>query len=369
MLELLSPALVDGDHDRLSDAELLDAYEGLRRRIGMLEAEAAAMLAAIDRRRSWQREGYLSTVAFVAHRCGDTTQTAAGRVRVARSLTDMPATRAAFDAGDIDLPRVRRLVDAHDDNPGRFARMESDLVAAAAGHDASRFAMEVEMWRQTAAPTVAADRDREQHTRRRLTITDRLDGMIHLDADLDPASGATVITAIASLAGPAGRDRGDGRTPTQRRHDALVEIARRHLDEGDLPRNAGRTPHLDVVVDLDTLHGPTRQARIGDRPLGPAAIAFFACDATVARVATAGPEILDMGRRVRTATTAQRHALALRDQGCVIPGCGRPPDWCDAHHLLPWIDGGLTNLDQLALVCRPHHMMIHLGELELPKRE
>src|SRR6266511_640383 len=59
-----------------------------------------------------------------------------------------------------------------------------------------------------------------------------------------------------------------------------------------------------------------------------------------------GGELLDLGRAARLVSTAQRRALTLRDQGCRFPGCDRPPQWTDAHHLIPWAHGGPTNLDK-----------------------
>jgi len=64
---------------------------------------------------------------------------------------------------------------------------------------------------------------------------------------------------------------------------------------------------------------------------------------------------------VRLATPAQRKALAARDGGCVIPGCGVPPAGCEAHHLRAWADGGPTDLDNQALVCACHHDAVHAG--------
>ncbi|WP_344646564.1 HNH endonuclease signature motif containing protein, partial [Winogradskya consettensis] len=68
---------------------------------------------------------------------------------------------------------------------------------------------------------------------------------------------------------------------------------------------------------------------------------------------------LNAGRRRRHATGAIRRALHIRDKGCTFPGCDRPPRWTDAHHLTHWADGGPTNLDNLALLCREHHRLIH----------
>jgi hypothetical protein len=48
-------------------------------------------------------------------------------------------------------------------------------------------------------------------------------------------------------------------------------------------------------------------------------------------------------------------ALIARDAGCSFPGCTHPPSYCDRHHILDWILGGLTDLDNLTLLCRYHH--------------
>ena len=68
---------------------------------------------------------------------------------------------------------------------------------------------------------------------------------------------------------------------------------------------------------------------------------------------------LDVGRSTRVVQPSQRAALAVRDGGCVFPGCDRPLAWCDAHHLEHWVDGGPTDLANLALVCRAHHRTVH----------
>jgi hypothetical protein len=74
---------------------------------------------------------------------------------------------------------------------------------------------------------------------------------------------------------------------------------------------------------------------------------------------------LDVGRSSRVITPAQRAALAVRDDGCVFPDCGRPLSWCEGHHLVHWVEGGPTDLDNLALVCRQHHRAVHEGGWQL----
>ena len=73
-----------------------------------------------------------------------------------------------------------------------------------------------------------------------------------------------------------------------------------------------------------------------------------------------GPSVvLDLGRRTRLHTEAQRLALAIRDRGCTADGCERAPGWCHAHHDQPWSTGGSTSLDNGRLLCGHHHRRAH----------
>ena len=76
---------------------------------------------------------------------------------------------------------------------------------------------------------------------------------------------------------------------------------------------------------------------------------------------------LDLRRASRVVTPTQRTALAVRDGGCVFPDCTRPLAWCEGHHLLHWVDGGPTDLANLALVCRAHHRAVHEGGWQLTR--
>jgi hypothetical protein len=76
-------------------------------------------------------------------------------------------------------------------------------------------------------------------------------------------------------------------------------------------------------------------------------------------------QVLDVGRTTRVVPAGLRTALAVRDRGCVVAGCDRPPAWCDAHHLRHWVHGGSTSLDNLVLVCRAHHRAVHEGHQHL----
>ena len=51
--------------------------------------------------------------------------------------------------------------------------------------------------------------------------------------------------------------------------------------------------------------------------------------------------------------------MIARDRHCRFPGCDRPQAWCDVHHVTHWADGGSTALDNLLLLCRRHHGLVH----------
>jgi 5-methylcytosine-specific restriction protein A len=71
--------------------------------------------------------------------------------------------------------------------------------------------------------------------------------------------------------------------------------------------------------------------------------------------------VLDVGRRTRTVSAAQRRALAIMYPTCQFPGCDRDITWCDIHHETPWVEGGRTDLNKLKPYCRPHHICEHQG--------
>jgi hypothetical protein len=176
----------------------------------------------------------------------------------------------------------------------------------------------------------------------------------------------------------------DGRDPREhgaRQWDALVDACQRLADADLLPTAHGAKPRVAVVVPHDTLgsraDGATGAAADADRALdvglldsghrlSVAALRRLACDADVLPcVLGSRSEILDVGRTQRLVTTAIWTALVLRDRHCAFPGCSRPPLACDAHHVVHWADGGATCLDNLVLLCRAHHTVLHTTPWEV----
>ncbi|GIU89731.1 MAG: hypothetical protein KatS3mg010_0830 [Acidimicrobiia bacterium] len=152
----------------------------------------------------------------------------------------------------------------------------------------------------------------------------------------------------------------------------LCETGAAHQERGPGRR---ATPQVTVVVDLEVLEGRghgevVRRARADAAHVGrlsAATLRRLACDAGIARVVVDGASRpLDVGRTTRTVPPAVWRALVVRDGGCVHPGCDRPPGWCEAHHVVPWYDGGATSLDNLELRCRHHHRAVHEGRARDP---
>jgi hypothetical protein len=105
----------------------------------------------------------------------------------------------------------------------------------------------------------------------------------------------------------------------------------------------------------------------GGTLLSPGATRRLLCDAAIIPAVLGGnSEVLDVGRSTRTFTTATRRAIALRDQGCIWPGCDRPPSWCETHHAEFWVrDLGPTSYKNGVLLCSYHHGEIHRSQWEV----
>ena len=98
----------------------------------------------------------------------------------------------------------------------------------------------------------------------------------------------------------------------------------------------------------------------------PATVARLSCDASITRIVLSpDSEPLDVGRRTPVVSTSMRRALIVRDRHCRFPGCDRPSAWCDAHHIHYWEHMGVTDLENLVLLCSRHHHLVHEGGWQL----
>jgi hypothetical protein len=160
--------------------------------------------------------------------------------------------------------------------------------------------------------------------------------------------------------GPGGAERvveADQRTYGQRLHDALEAVCDRLLRSDVLPDTGGTPATVILTIDADKLQARTGAGHFADgSPISAQAVVDLADEADLAWcVKNTHGAVLALGRSRRIASRPQTLALIARDGGCSFPGCEVPPEWCERHHIVAWIDGGATDLDNLTLLCGYHH--------------
>ena len=291
---------------------------------------------------------------------------------MARKLRTMPHTRAALEAGDITVDHARRLERA---NRGRFRAMftrdEELLVELATKTECwIDFHREITYWEQLADDNAAEADASGRHAGRYVSLSETLDGRFRLDGNMDPIGGTEVDTVLSGIErelfeedwAVAVAEYGAGnvtldklrRTAGQRRHDALVEMARRAKAapaDGQKP-----APLVTVVVDYPTLLGRICEL-FNKTVITPGQVADLLSEADIERVVfnPAGRPI-DIGRRRRFFTGATRRAIEILDRSCTHEaGCDVPADECDIDHIKPYSDGGETIVDNGRARCKPHN--------------
>ena len=355
------------DEAGVDDDGLEEEFAALDRAADVIDGKRLRVLAQIERRGTYARDGHVSLTAWLAGRFRKTWSAASRLVRAARALEQMPSTREALESGEITSSAVDVLMPAREVDPQAFAQAEDYLVEAATTLSIPDLGRVVGTWRRAAEDARGPEFSEQAYERRRLHVSPTLAGMVRVDGDLDPETGQTVISALRAVCDGQVRCTTDQRTSPQRRADALGEICRQWLDRTDRPEVGGERPHVTVTVDLQTLEGrlptPGSGAELEDvGPISSEAARRLACDASVSRVITKGAsEPLDVGRRTQVVPAGIRRAVVVRDRGCRFPGCDRPQGWTDAHHVVHWAHGGDTALSNLVLLCRRHHRLVHHG--------
>ncbi|PPF37618.1 hypothetical protein C5E05_07855 [Pseudoclavibacter sp. AY1H1] len=166
----------------------------------------------------------------------------------------------------------------------------------------------------------------------------------------------------------------DPRSIEQQRIDALTMIVRAYAESPDAPRTGGEAPTVIIVTTTAGQDGTATRPedlphleRTGE-PVPPSVAAQVVCDGFIRIAITdTNGEILDLGRKQRLFTTAQRRAVATRDRQCRAPGCSAPVRWCEVHHALPWSEGGPTDAKDGILLCSFHHHEVHRERLTLTR--
>jgi len=327
--------------------------------IDALEAVFAEGLRRFDQSGEYAADGAVDLVAWLRWKCRLSGAAAAERVTISRQLEQLPETQQAFANGDLGYQHVSFMARTADHvGVAAVRKSEGKLLKAAKRLDPGRFTGVLKDFEHQVDAAGALAEANRAFERRYFHVSEPLDGLVRLDGLLDAEGGAIITTALNALIGPPAKD--DSRTAGQRRADALRELAQRK--SGGSGDGAGPRPHLVIRASLETLAG-TPGAPAGTLEWGGTVpgetVRRLACDAALTRITGKGELDVEISRATRTIAPSTRRALAARDQGCVAAGCGRPPQWTDAHHVKHWVHGGETTMSNLVLLCRRHHRMVH----------
>jgi Domain of unknown function (DUF222)/HNH endonuclease len=342
-----------------------------------LDALELHVLAQLEARQVCDREFGLSTASWVADQAHVPRGGVATRVKVGTRLrSHLSQVDAALSRGRISFDHARTLADAA--NPrilDRVAEHQTELLEPAEH-------LSFTLWRRLVTElTTLWDEDGGYDPDRDLTRNH-----LHLNPVGDTTALSGELVGEVALTVTQVLDAETDKLWRRYQHDhercpdlelpsrstlralALADICRRA--SGTEP---GRAPGVEVTLVAQVVAStatttparpetmPTCTLRMPDGSwLDLERYQHLLCDPIFRPLLVDGRLVpLAMGRAVRLATPAQRRALAVRDRGCVFPGCDRPPGWCDAHHIVAYDAGGATDLLNLVLLCRHHHGVTH----------
>ena len=363
VLTVVDPDRPDED---LSTDELGSRIVGMAGRLAAATCRWLLLVAEFDRREGCARFGVWSTARWLSHHCGIAHRTALDQVRVARALSGLPAVGPPRCRPD-GCP-TRRCARSPACRTTASTASSSDLIHIARHGSAAQLESMLRGVRTADEVDSSTDEPRE-YVRSAWTATQQR----NLTARLDPERGALVDKAITELArreqipvvdalvshgrarpSPPLRDAGDTRARcavTKWPPWSCTSPPRRPIRPiRSRPRSAERTP----------------PARLQDGPALPQSVVErLACAGRVRTVVhDCDGTPLDVGRSHRLVTAKQFRALLERDLGCRHPGCGSR-HFLHAHHVVHWMHGGATDLDNLVLLCGTHHRALHEGVFSL----
>jgi hypothetical protein len=307
--------------------------------------EVLTEVARLDIGGMWKQDGATSMADWLVGRYTISVGTAREWITVARALTEQPHIRETYANGRLSWDQLRALVRfTSPDDEAEWAQRAPTMTVAQL---------------RAVNKTVTSVDVVEAHQRRWVSwwFEDERPGF-HMTVDMADPEGATLATWLTRRANQYDPDPQSGvYEPFEARcADALYELASQAL-------GADRDHDRATVVihtDLATLIDKVGTATFADGPaLANDTLRRLACDARL-QLAINDPEqgTIGVGRTTRTIPPWLARLVRLRDQGCRFPLCRRTR-WTQAHHIIHWVDGGPTNLDNLIILCAFHHRLIH----------
>ncbi len=359
--------LAELDPSELADPETLLE---LQRSICRTEAIFTSAVGEFDTWGDWAVDGARSAAAWLTAECRMPGSQAQKQVSRSRHLRQLKACDGAWRNGEIGSAQVDAICRKHKGATGCFVeRDEEMLVDGARTLRFSDFTRMMEYWGQHADPDGTEEDAEARRARRDVYLARSLDGMYFGQMTLDPISGEIVANELDRLEaelfdqdwkeakarlGFDPRVSDLTRTPSQRRADALVEMATRSRA---MPAGASRpAPLLSVLVGYETLHGPICQTARGT-VISPGSLLPWLDEAYIERAVFDPPNRVEVSATARFFTGATRRALELRDQMCTHPYCEQPAQDCEADHIQPYAAGGPTTQANGRVLCGYHNRL------------
>ncbi|MES3008294.1 MAG: DUF222 domain-containing protein [Pseudomonadota bacterium] len=366
MSQLPSLALILADNAALSDE-----ITRLAGHINAAQHRFLTLLAALIERNAWEGAGIKSPAHWLNYHCGIDLGAAREKVRVAKSLQQLPGIDEAFRSGTISYSKVRAMT--------RSATPENEqmLLQVALHGTAQHVEQLVRKYRR--AESLTDNRFAEsQYDARELTCYFDDDGMLVLHGRMTPEDGAVFMKAVETMVAaqnpPVTQDDAAANLPKktfpQKRVDALLALAEQAMstmEEGLQPLSSADKYQVVIHIERGNEQHGSIESGTHHLPLSPATARRLCCDASLVPVLEdASGNVLNVGRKTRAIPPSIRRALQIRDHGCRFPGCCESR-YVDAHHVQHWCDGGETKLDNLVLLCRHHHRLLHQEGYEIVK--
>jgi hypothetical protein len=342
-----------------SPEEIVAEMTRIRREIDAHELYFSQLAAAFAQTNYWNDQGSNTAIDFIRFSGHMMDNAAADRVAVGEQLSRMPESAQAMQAGEIGFAHLTVMARTAAAVGKGFD--EKPLLAKARECSAGKFYYKAQQYRHSVQPKTYAAEQEEQAQNNRVWLSTCVDGSLLINAVLDPVNGAAVRGALEPLARPSGEH--DHREREQRMADALVEMIT-HGGKQNVQLQV--TSSIETLLDLLGAPGADMEFSL---PISSKTVERWACDCSVTRILMQDSTVIDVGRSKRVISPPLKRALHARDGHCLWPGCERPASWCDGHHLVSWIHGGSTELDNLALLCRRHHRMVHEGHWQIAKTD
>ncbi|GAA1971511.1 HNH endonuclease signature motif containing protein [Nocardioides panacihumi] len=346
---------------------------------GRLAALTLGLVAQADRSGLPAYDGEVSLVAWLRDRVRLAPAEAKRQIRLASRLEHHDVTRRALGSGAFPVASAAVIMQALDAlpadvDPTVIEEAEAYLAGEAHAHDSQALRRLAAHLHEVIDPDGADQRLAEQLARAEAEAARQCFLQLRHDEGTATSEGTFRIPLLQgvklqrmleSLTNPGRPDPIESVDPEtgvqvsaeERRGRAFLELIDR-IPTKKLPELGGSDPTVVVTMELGTLLGGPQAAQLDTRhAISPGLARRLAAQAgVIPAVLGSSSEVLDLGRQVRFHRPKQRLAMAVTQGGtCAVHTCTRSAVGADAHHLIPWHEGGPTNTADGVLICPRHH--------------